>query len=366
MKTRCAVPLIGILVLLLIVPALGAQSDDIPRRPDGRPDMSGTYDVSTLTPLVRPREFGDNLLLTPERANEIVEAERQRVLARSKNRGPVTEAPPEGGAPPIGIGDEFRETSGAGNVGGYNNFWTDRGTDVFTVDGKFRTSIIVDPKNGRMPPMTEAAIERLSERRQLRRANDGTAWWIDVDGPGPYDGPESLGISERCVIGFTGATPTFPSLYNNYKRIIQTDDHVMILIEMVHDARIVRMNSEHLPADHKTWLGDSIGWWEGDTLVIDSTNFRPGQGRGGSENMHVVERFTRQADGNLLYRFTVEDPTVWTGPWTGEYVWRREDDSRVYEYACHEGNYSMEGILKGARLLEAEALERKRSSSSRD
>ena len=353
---------LAVLLLMLSLPA-SAGASEIPRRPDGKPDLSGTYDVSTLTPLVRPREFGDNLELTPEAAQAIVEAERERVAARSAVRK-IEEPPPPGGAPPIGLGEEFRETSGAGNVGGYNNFWTDRGDNVYTIDGKFRTSIIVDPKNGRQPPMTEAAIERLSERRQLRRPNDGTAWWVDMD-KGPYDGPEDLGIAERCILGFTGSAPTYPSLYNNYKRIIQTDDHVMILIEMVHDARIVRLNSEHPPEDQRRWLGDSIGWWEGDTLVIDTKNFHPLAGSRGSSGAttHVVERFTRLEDGNLLYRFTVDDPSVWTGPWTGEYLWRTEPDSKVFEYACHEGNYSMGGILRGARLLEREALEKRGSAS---
>jgi hypothetical protein len=162
-------------------------------------------------------------------------------------------------------------------------------------------------------------------------------------------------MSERCMLGFTGATPTLPSLYNNFKRIVQTENHVMILIEMVHDARVVRMDSEHPPPDQRFWLGDSIGRWEGDTLVVDTTNFHPESSmRGGSENLHVVERFTPQVGGDVLYNFTVEDPTVWTAPWTGEYLWRASDE-RAYEYACHEGNYAMGGILRGARLLEAEA-----------
>ncbi len=350
--------------LLLALPGQAQEAGT--RSADGRPDLSGTYDVSTLTPLQRPREFGTNLELTREAAEEIMEKERQRVLRRERNRGPVDEAPPAGGAPPIGYDDEAREVSGAGNVGGYNNFWTDRGTEVFSVDGKFRTSIITDPKDGRMPPPTEAAIERMAERAKLRRPNDGTAWWLELDGPGPYDGPESLGIAERCLLGFTGAAPTFPSLYNNYKRIIQTDTHVMILIEMVHDARIVRMNSEHAPAATLSWLGDSIGWWEGDTLVVETTNFRPDAlMRGGSENAVVTERFSRLEDGNLLYRFTMDDPSVWTAPWSGEYVWRTSDE-KVYEYACHEGNYAMDGILRGARLLESEALAKKSGSTSDD
>jgi hypothetical protein len=340
---------------LLLGLSTSALAADIKRTAQGVPDLSGTYDVATLTPLQRPKEFGTNMELTPEAAAAIVEENRRRVAERDKNRGPITEAPPEGGAPPVGIGDEFRETSGAGNVGGYNNFWVDPGDNVYAVNGKYRTSIIIDPPDGRMPALTEEAMAMAMERRKLRRPNDGTAWWLDVNGPGPYDGPEMLGISERCIVGFTGATPTFPSLYNNFKRIVQTDDHIMILIEMVHDARVVRMNAEHPPASVKKWLGDSVGRWDGDTLVVDTTNFigASRQGRGGSENMRVVERFTPMEDGNLLYNFTVSDPTVWTAAWTGEYVWRASDD-KVYEYACHEGNYSMGGILRGARLLESE------------
>jgi len=345
-------------VLLISIAAPAVAEDKVPRTPSGRPDLTGNYDAATLTPLQRPEEFGDNLELTREQAEAIVEENQKRRAARDANRGPLTEAPPAGGAPPVGVGEEFLETSGAGSVGGYNNFWVDPGNDVFTIDGKFRTSIIVDPKNGRMPPMTEAARTRAMERSKLRRPNDGTAWWVELDGPGPYDGPEMLGISERCILGFTGAAPTFPSLYNNFKRIVQTDDYVTILIEMVHDARIVRMSSQHPPAEVRKWLGDSIGWWDGDTLVVDTTNFLPQSGvRGGSENAHIVERFTKLANGDVLYRFTVDDPTVWTASWSGEYVWRASEE-RVYEYACHEGNYAMGNILRGARLLEKEAIER--------
>ncbi len=321
-----------------------------------RPDFSGTYDVSTLTPLQRPEEFGNNLELTPEQAEQIIERHKQSVAERDRNRGAANAPPPVGGAPPIGAPEEQRESSGAGNVGGYNNFWVDNGDNVFTVDGKFRTSILVDPPNGRIPALTPEAMKAATDRRGRRRGNDGTAWWVSMEGPGPYDGPESLGISERCILGFTGNAPTFPSLYNNFKRIVQTDDHVMIMLEMVHDARIVRMNSKHGSGDVRHWLGDSVGRWEGDTLVIETTNFhsQSNPGYGGSQSAKVTERFTKQASGDLLYRFTVDDSTVWTAPWSGEFVWRRTDE-RVFEYACHEGNYSMDGILKGARLLEKEA-----------
>jgi hypothetical protein len=336
--------------------AEGDTERDIPRTASGRPDLTGTYDAATLTPLTRPPEFGDNLYLTKEEADKIAEAERLRNEAEGKASDPNREAPPEGGDGSEGA---------AGNVGGYNTFWIDRGAGAFDVDGKFRTSILIDPKNGQMPPMTpEAQKARALRMRDFARENDGKAWWVGKDGPGPYDNMEQRGTAERCLLGFTGVAPTFPSLYNNFKRIVQTDDYVTIVLEMVHDARIVRMNSKHPPAEVKKWLGDSIGWWEGDTLVVDTTNFRreSGPGRGGSENAHVVERFTRLPDGNVLYRFTVEDPTVWTAPWTGEYVWRASDE-RVFEYACHEGNYALGNIMRGARLLEKEALQTKVSAS---
>ena len=173
MKRQLAIPFSAIVFLILAVPGFAAavaaeaeaEADSIPRTADGRPDLTGTYDAATLTPLQRPQEFGDNLELTPEQANTIVEKARLRVLDRERSRGPVDEAPPAGGAPPIGLGAEALERSGAGSVGGYNNFWIDRGDDVFTVDGKFRTSIITDPKNGRMPARTEQARQRFAARR---------------------------------------------------------------------------------------------------------------------------------------------------------------------------------------------------------
>jgi hypothetical protein len=344
------------------VSAVSAAEDGIPRTASGRPDLTGTYDAATLTPLERPASLGNKAFLTVEEARALA-AEEQAAQAKGlKQSDGDREAPPAGGAAVVGLedtatgGNEF----GAGNVGGYNLFWIDRGSEAFAVDGKIPTSIIVDPPNGRMPPMTAPAMKEMMARySSFLRANDGTAWWVEQDGPGPYDGPESLAMSERCMLGFTGAAPTLPSLYNNFKKIVQTEDHVMILIEMVHDARIVRMNSKHPGPEVRKWLGDSIGWWEGDTLVVDTTNFHPESSmRGGSENLHVVERFTMQPDGNVVYRFTVEDPTVWTAPWTGQYIWRASDE-RVYEYACHEGNYAMGNVLRGARLLEREALEGK-------
>lgn len=321
---------------------------EVKRTTSGHPDLSGTYDAATLTPLQRPEELGDALLLTAEEAQKLADDARESRAATSQDSDPNREAPPQGGDGSPGA---------AGNVGGYNTFWLDRGTDAFAVDGKFRTSIIVDPKNGRLPTMTPVAAKRQAAFRETyTRENSGTAWWIEDD-VGPYDNMEQRNVAERCLLGFTGAVPTLPSGYNNFKRIVQTEDHVMILIEMVHDARIIRMNSEHQPAGVQKWLGDSIGWWEGDTLVAETINFRPESNtfQGGTVNTKVVERFTMQEDGNVLYRFTMEDDTVWERPWTGEYIWRASDQP-LYEYACHEGNYSFGNIMRGARILERDWL----------
>ncbi len=324
-----------------------AQSKAATRTAGGHLDLSGTYDLATLTPLQRPARFGDQLYLTREDAAAIEEEEHQRNL----------NPPNEGGggdrtAPPVG-GDG--STGAEGNVGGYNRFWTDRGTQVFDIDGKFRTSIVFDPANGRLPEMTPAARQAAARRRSSQQPNTGEATWLGADGPGPYDDPESRPLAERCLLGFgsTAGPPMLPVLYNNLKRIIQTEHTVMLLVEMVHDARIVRLDSEHAPPEARFWLGDSIGWWEGDTLVVDTTNFTDQPSLfSASENLHVVERFTRIAADKLLYRFTVEDHTVWTAPWSGEYAWPATAD-RVYEYACHEGNYALGAILRGARQLEA-------------
>ena len=345
--TKTTILILAILVLLCL-PAFSAE-DDISRLSSGRPNLSGTYNAGTVTPADRPPKFGDNLYLTPEEAKELEETQAAfwENAEADKGGGADREAPPVGGD-----GDN---RFGGGGVGGYNIFWIDPGSEAVMVDGKFRTSLIYEPKNGRRPPMTPRGMQKLASNfASFAHNNDGTASWLKHDGPGPFDGPESLALAERCILGFSGGPPMLPSLYNNYLRVVQTDDHVVILAEMVHDARIVRIDSEHDPEANRKWLGDAIGYWDGDTLVVESKNFRSDTGLyGGDENLHVTERFSRTPEGDLLYNFHVDDPTAWTGPWTGEYVWRASDE-KVYEYACHEGNYAMGNILRGARLLESE------------
>ena len=367
----------GIVAAGLALPA-AATGQDIPRTASGRPDLSGTYDTATLTPLQRPQRFGARGTLTAEEA-ALVESDPgalrtlfniapsgsdERREARNAASG-AQEA--EQVAPPVG-GDG--SGGAAGNVGGYNTFWIDRGTGVFQIDGEWRTSIITDPRDGRRPSMTDAARAQAAERARFFRPNTGTAWWLedDLEAPGPYDDPEIRPLAERCLLGFgsVAGPPMLPVLYNNLKRIVQTDDYVVINVEMVHDARIVRMNQEHAPPHIRSWLGDSVGHWEGDTLVVDTTNFNGTPALGGaSRNLHVVERFTRIGPDALLYQFTVDDPTVWTAPWSGEYVWPATSD-RVYEYACHEANYSFRGILAGARVLEEDARAAAEADGARD
>jgi hypothetical protein len=364
MNCRVSV-MLGVLAVApaMLVPAAVAQQGgaEIPRTAAGHPDLSGTYDIATLTPLQRPTELGDKLVLTEEEAATLAAgASSLEGIFNIPDERNVESAPPRE-APPVG-GDG--SSGAAGNVGGYNSFWMDFGSTGFQIDGQWRTSIIVDPPNGRRPPMTAASRAKLASRAGFARPNTGTAWWLedDLNAPGPYDNPEVRPLAERCLMGFgsTAGPPMLPVLYNNLKRIVQSESTIMILVEMVHDARVVRMNQEHLSPEIRTWLGDSVGHWDGDTLVVDTTNFRdtPSLGQG-SRNLHVVERFTRVDAETLLYQFTVEDPTVWTAPWSGEYVWPASEN-KVYEYACHEANYSFGGILRGARVLEADARDESR------
>jgi hypothetical protein len=343
-------------IRLLTIPAAllmsiaAAPGADNPRTPDGKPDLSGTYDIATQTPLVRPANLGERLSFTDAEAKAMAKA-----IAAQKAKANLASDPNRAAPPAGGDGSE----GAAGNVGGYNTLWVDNGEGAFKLDGQWRTSIIVDPKNGRLPETTPEARKRAMDRGRMNRPNRGDAWWIKEGiTPGPYDDPEIRGLAERCLLGFgsSAGPPALPVLYNNVKQIVQAKDHVMILNEMVHDARIVRLNAKHEPPEIRRWLGDSIGHWERDTLVVDTTNFTDQPALfGATRSLHVVERFSRLDAKTLLYRFTVEDPAVWTKPWTGEYVWP-ETDARIYEYACHEGNYSFANILRGARLLEKQAI----------
>src|SRR5262245_46890457 len=327
-------------------------STTIPRTPDGRPDLQGTYDLGTLTPLERPTN--SPLVLTDEQA---VALEKRVAQQNEKGYAPIAgdrAAPPAGGDGSPGP---------YGNVGGYNHFWLDPGSKYTSVDGRKRASLLIDPPDGRVPPMRADARDRNAARRVLftsdQRANEDDPGF---EGPDAYNDPEQRPLGERCLVGFSSPSgplilPTY--FYNNLHQIVQTPTQVMILTEMVHDARIIRMNDQHLPPTIRKWLGDSIGKCEGDTLVVDTTNFTDKtRFRGATENLHVVERFTRTGPKTLLYRFTIDDPTTWDRTWTGEYPWVATDE-KLYEYACHEGNYALANMLSGARAKEAEDAKKK-------
>jgi hypothetical protein len=355
MRSRTAVwlPALAALLISTGAPVLAQTSNGAaknytpPRMPDGHPDLQGTYDLATITPMERAK--GTPLVLTKEQA---LKMETQRAAQRERADAPIDadrSAPPKGGDGSKGA---------AGNVGGYNSGWLDPGSTFTVVNGERRASLLVDPADGRVPPLTVEAAKRMRTlgARPTSDAQESNDPGLDPT-PGAYDDPERRPLGERCLLGFgsTSGPPALPDyFYNNLHQIVQTPDSVMILSEMVHDARIVRMNAEHLPQSYRLWFGDSVGHWEGDTLVVDTTNFSDKtRFRGSSENLHVIERFTRVDAHSLLYQFTIDDPDTWTKPWTGEFTWPATDKN-IYEYACHEANYALTDILKGARLREKE------------
>ncbi len=334
----------------------------MPRTPDGHPDLQGIYDVATMTPLERLPGV-TSLTLSPEQAAAMEAYEAQRQV---KNDAPLSgdrEAPPVGGETTTGKSYlEFLERAGGGVVGGYNNFWLAGGTKLISIDGQKRSSIVVDPPDGRIPKMKPEAVQR-NQRYLANAASPDASEGSAAGPPGAFDGPETRPLAERCLLGFlsTAGPPSLPNyFYNNLKQIVQTRDSILIFNEMVHDARVVRMNAQHLPQNIRKWMGDSVGRWEGDTLVVDTTNFTDKtKFQGSSDQLHVVERFTRIDANTLLYRFTIEDPLTWDRAWTGEYPWVASNE-RIFEYACHEGNYALENMLRGARAKEAEEAAKKK------
>lgn len=327
-----------------------SANSSVPRMADGHPDLQGTYDLATMTPVERPPIYGDRAAISLDEARRIERAAAARTERALRPDAPDRAAPPTGGD---------GSTGAAGGVGGYNAFWIDRGNAFTVLDGLARTSIVVDPSSGRIPPLTAAARQRLASRA-AQPTSDQAETGGDVGletAPGAYDDPERRPLAERCLLGFgsTSGPPALPNyFYNNLHQIVQTKDAVMILTEMNHDVRVVRMNSTHVPAGVRRWMGDSIGWWDGDTLVVETTNFTDKtRFRGATAALKVTERFSRLDATTLRYRFTIDDPDTWSAHWTGEYTWPATDDL-LYEYACHEANYALGNILRGARQRERE------------
>jgi len=289
------------------------------KRSASLPDLQGTWNGSTLTPLQRPAPYKDRAAFTPEEAAEYVRASPDRVRSRLPTAADRQMQ--------IDLDDASVEV------------------ENMPLDG-LRTSLIVDPPNGMLPPLLPVAQARIADRPKRS-----------------FDDPETFGLAERCLVGNFGASggslaspPMVPSAsIPSFYRIVQTDTHVVIFTEWVHDARIVRLNGAHLPSTFRSWLGDSIGHYEGQTLVVDTTNFRrETHNLDSSERLHVVERFTRVDAKTLRYRVTVEDPDTWATPWTAEWPFRATDIP-LFSVECHEGNYAIENFLRGARADERRA-----------
>jgi len=314
---------------LAAIPALAQNA--IPRTAAGHPDLSGVWTNVTITPLERPRNLAGKEFFTPEEAVEYEKHSRETRNKDIRERGTVADV-----------------------ANAYNDFWWDSGTKVVKT---LRTSIVVDPPDGRVPALTperRQQLQAIADAKRKRCAQPGCE--VENGGiPGPADGPEDRPLMERCL-SFNNATPMLPTAYNNDYEIIETPGFVAIDVEMVHQVRRIPIDgSPHLPASVRQWMGDSRGHWEGDTLVIDTTNFNDKASyRGSDRNLHLIERLTRTDPGTIIYRFTMDDPTAFTKPWTGE-IPMVKSEGLLYEYACHEGNRGMTGILSSARADEKRA-----------
>jgi len=308
--------------LVLIATAAQAQTG---RTSWGDPDLQGRWSNATLTPLQRPDELAGKEFFTPEEAEAYV---GQRLIAG--NADLRIEADRE-----------------AGNIGSYNNAWNDRGDNIVPT---LRTSLVIEPANGKVPPFTAEA----------QRQHEANLQYMAMH---PADSPEDRFLTERCFVFGGGAAPIFPEPYDNNYYIVQTPGYVTIMAELNHEVRIIPLDGRpHLPDHVRQWVGDSRGRWEGDTLVVETTNQRPNRHFYGvqmlnsvmSEDFRVVERFTRTGPDQIRYQATVNDPAVFTEPWTVE-IFMHPQEGPLIEYACHEGNYGMLGLLSAARAEEREA-----------
>ena len=314
-----------------------AASGGVPRTPDGKPDLQGIWDFRTVTPMERPAEFADKPFLTEREA-----AAYEKRITEQRNADSNR--------------DESKKTS-RGQVNGaevtadvalaYNDFWWDRGTKVI---GSRRTSLVIDPPNGRIPEMTPAARARVEK--------------LDAARERPAEGPEDRSVGERCLLGFNAGPPFAPGGYNMNIQVVQTPKHVMLMNEMVHTARVIPMDGRPF-LTMPQWSGTSRGRWEGDTLIVETKGFKGETSfRGSSPNLHLIERFTRTDANTLVYQFTANDPTTWVRPWTVEIPLQRTDD-QIFEYACHEANYGMTNLLQGARTVERDAAATKTTGAAR-
>ena len=343
----------GLAALALGVPAFAAEAPfKAPRNGFGQPDLSGNWSSATRTPQVRPLLYGTRRAHTPE---EVRLLEGANAAKDAAGRAPINHNAADAGA--------------SDNVGAYDRTWIDNGAGVMRVGGEPRTSLITT-EDGQVPPrkgqprreLPPGAGSREAGLQAVKQAADADMFErqgsVEAARMGSYDHPEGRALGERCILSFgrNGGPPMFPNgWYNNNYQLVQSPGHVAIVVEMVHDVRHVRLNARHRADDVRPWFGDSIGWYEGDTLVVETTHIPKAQAYNGAwEHLTVTERFTRVGPDRLRYQFTVADPTVWERPWGGEYELHALK-GQVFEYACHEGNYALPGILAGAREEEKRA-----------
>jgi hypothetical protein len=308
---------------------------------DGHPDLSGFWSNATLTPEQRPAKLGTRSTYTPEEVKKMESAVTKEVEEGNKPTDPNSGA--EGGREdPKNLRPEF--AAAGGDVGGYNRGWLDPGSAVMRVRGEPRTSFLTTP-DGQPPARVATAAPQ-------------PGFGGGRGGMGSFDNPEVRSLGERCIMGFgrNAGPPMLPNgFYNNNYQFMQTKDAFVIEVEMVHDTRVVRLNQPHRTDGVRPWMGDSVGHWEGDTMVVETTNIPATQAyRGAWKNLKVTERFTRDGPNRVLYQYTLDDPTTWAKPWGGEYEFYTLK-GQIYEYACHEGNYALPGMLAGARAQEKEA-----------
>jgi hypothetical protein len=327
MRDRCLiVALVLVAVLVSIVPA-GAQTYRAPRTPDGQPDLQGYWTNTTYTPLQRPEGITRDVF-TREEAIEIM---KKAAAAESEQTTPGT------------IADVHYD---------FTQFGLDRNQGGVPLN--LRTSLIVDPPSGRLPALTAEGKTRAAARAEARKRMGG-----------PWDAAQNQSFSVRCILMDRAGPPMLPGAYNNFYQIIQAPGYVMILVEMIHEPRIIPLDGRaHLPEQVRQLTGNAVGRWEGDTLVVESTNFTDQNpfAQGASERLRLIERFTRVADDRIEYRFTVDDPATWERPWSAELPMMKTDGP-IFEHACHEGNRSLSNALAGARLDERRAADAARKSS---
>jgi hypothetical protein len=354
-KSNLLVAMAGLATLTLASAAAAQQTTAnrgqwvAPRTEFGHPDLQGNWSNATLTPLSRPP--GQGPVLTPEQVAQIEGGVQNLVEHLLQPSDPNRSAPDPGqgaaGLPPSVLTASF--SAAGGGTGGYDIVYIDPGERIAVVNGEPRSSIITFPANGRVPATTPEVAQWRAQQNESRR------------GWGQYDHPEMRPIADRCIMSFgsNAGPPMLPNgFYNNNYTIAQSPDHVLIMTEMIHDARIIKLgNGPRLPDDVRPWMGDSWGHWEGETLVIETTNIHPLQGPQNTptDGLKVIERLTRVSPETILYEFRIESPWF-VEPWGGQLPMNRLD-GKVYEYACHEGNYAMKNILSGARFEEARQAE---------